>query len=224
MTTDDIFYRRNLPHIHPQMSSFFITFCLINSIPMTVLQRLKQEREQELLTLPKRYSGIQLKSAAYNCEKKHFAKFDEWLDRCSEGPIWLRDNIIADIVAAKLHEMDQRFFKLLAYTIMSNHVHLLIRMLATNTASTTNRSGKTRDYPVTDCLRLIKGCAARLSNKHLGRTGAFWHSESYDHYVRDEQELYRIVEYIKNNPVHAGLVNDWRLWTHTFVDESVSLM
>jgi hypothetical protein len=40
----------------------------------------------------------------------------------------------------------------------------------------------------------------------LGRTGkAFWQDESFDHRVQDEVELLRIVRYVENNPVSAGL-------------------
>jgi putative DNA methylase len=50
------------------------------------------------------------------------------------------------------------------------------------------------------------------ANLLLGRTGAFWQHESYDHWVRNEREFNRIVAYIEENPVSAGLaaaVEDW---------------
>ena len=55
--------------------------------------------------------------------------------------------------------------------------------------------------------------SARECNRVLGRTGEFWQHESYDHVVRDEAELERIVQYIENNPVKAGLCGrpeEWR--------------
>jgi hypothetical protein len=36
--------------------------------------------------------------------------------------------------------------------------------------------------------------------------------------VRDEDELERIVLYIINNPVKAGLVDDWNDWPFTYVN------
>lgn len=36
--------------------------------------------------------------------------------------------------------------------------------------------------------------------------------ESYDHVVRDQNELYRIVNYILNNPVKAKLCSDPSNW------------
>ncbi len=56
-------------------------------------------------------------------------------------------------------------------------------------------------------LQSLKGATARQANLVLGRTGeTFWQAESYDHWVRDEGEWDRIVAYIGNNPVKAGLV------------------
>ena len=56
-------------------------------------------------------------------------------------------------------------------------------------------------------LQSPKGSTAREANRVLGRTGErFWQAESYDHWVRDDHELERIVAYIENNPVKAGLV------------------
>jgi type I restriction enzyme R subunit len=40
----------------------------------------------------------------------------------------------------------------------------------------------------------------------LGLTGPFWQTETFDHYARDEAEVFKIIDYIENNPVVAGLV------------------
>jgi len=60
----------------------------------------------------------------------------------------------------------------------------------------------------------LKGYTAREANRILGRTGQhFWQEESFDHWSRDEDEFFRIIAYIENNPVKAGLVTrpeDWQ--------------
>ena len=62
-------------------------------------------------------------------------------------------------------------------------------------------------------MRVLRRSAARQTNLILGRTGQpFWQDESYDHWVRTEVELEKIVRYIERNPVAAGLaaaVEDW---------------
>jgi len=55
--------------------------------------------------------------------------------------------------------------------------------------------------------KYLKGYTAREANIILNRTGhGFWQDESFDHWARDRAEFFRIVSYIENNPVKAGLV------------------
>jgi putative transposase len=70
--------------------------------------------------------------------------------------------------------------------------------------------------PLDAIMKSLKGYTAWESNRVLGRKGTFWEQESYDHVVRDEQEFDRVVRYVQNNPVKAGLVkdSDQRRWNH----------
>ena len=71
-------------------------------------------------------------------------------------------------------------------------------------------------YRVTKILQDLKKYTARKCNKLLNRSGSFWQHESYDHVIRNEEELNKIVEYILNNPVKAKLVEnpyDWK-WSY----------
>jgi REP element-mobilizing transposase RayT len=106
---------------------------------------------------------------------------------------------------------------LIVYCIMSNHVHLSFDTTGYDQISVTNIAGKTKNYPVGDTMRLLKGSISRFCNLELKRTGAFWHKECYDHYVRDDEELHRIIEYILNNPVKAGLVKHWQEWKFSYI-------
>ena len=54
-------------------------------------------------------------------------------------------------------------------------------------------------------MHSLKSYTANKANEALGGMGAVWQGESYDHWVRDFEELERIVNYIKMNPVRAGL-------------------
>ena len=90
---------------------------------------------------------------------------------------------------------------------MANHVHLLVVPYISPTRF----------------LQSLKSYTARQANKLLGRTGEpFWQRESYDHWVRDEAERRRIISYIENNPVKAGLVNSPRNypWSSAAVREN----
>lgn len=211
MSTEAIYYyyRRNLPHYHLGGYPFFITFRLAGSLPLTILAQLGTQRERELKNLksdtPEERSKI---------EKKYFDYYEDWLDRCEFGPRWLQADNIAQIVMKEIHNMNGSRHKLMAHCIMPNHVHLLIESLIDKQA---NHQGRSAKYPVTDALRLLKGRTARNGNLELRRTGHFWQHESYDHVVRDEKELERIILYILNNPVKAGLVKEWKKWSFTYV-------
>lgn len=203
----DIYYRRRLPHIHPEGHLLFITFNLADSIPLNVWLELKQQREKELQNASP--------EQRYLIQKKYFGKYDEWLDRAQHGNHWLSQTNVAQIVADELHRMDGERYRLLSYCLMPNHVHLLIESLVTEVAA---HRGMSRRYPVTETLRLLKGRTARACNLALNRSGKFWQHESYDHYVRNEEELGRIIAYILHNPVKAGLAKEWTEWQFTYLN------
>jgi len=50
----------------------------------------------------------------------------------------------------------------------------------------------------------------------LGRRGAFWQHENYDHVVRDKAELSRIITYVLENPVKAELVGPHDQWEWSY--------
>jgi REP element-mobilizing transposase RayT len=172
-----MFYRRHLPHWQKPGSALFITWRLYGSIPASKLA----------LILKEKYTN------------KRFLLFDNELDRAGYGPIWLKDPALAQIVvdACRYGETELDLFRLSAFVVMSNHVHILI-------------------WPKVRLARItksIKGYTARECNKLLGRTGEkFWQDESFDHAVRNEEQFYRIKRYIERNPVKAGLVNDAKKW------------
>ena len=218
LENETIIYRRDLPHIHPKGAAFFITFRLAGSLPASVHRKLKEQRENELKQLSQKYRGKEFEREKYKAEKRHFARLDEWLDHASTGPHWLKEERLARIVADKIHDLNGKNYELIAYCIMSNHVHLLFDMAGYDQISPTNIAGKTKAYPVADTMRLLKGNTSRFCNLALDRTGAFWYKESYGHYVRDNEELCRIVEYILNNPVKAGLVKHWQEWKFSYLN------
>ena len=128
-----------------------------------------------------------------------FVMNDRLLDRDTLGPVWLRHPEIARMVAETLQagDVERHFYELGAWVVMPNHVHVL--MLP--------RTG----LPI--ITRWLKGSTARQANRLLARTGQpFWQDESYDHWVRNEKQLIRIINYIEQNPVTAGLAECAELW------------
>ena len=102
-------------------------------------------------------------------------------------------------------------YGLLAYCLMPNHAHILIQPFDIEPASETDREtvelGEMPDTGsrLSAIMHSLKSYSAHEANKLLRRTGSFWQQESYDHWVRDADELERILAYINTNPVKAGL-------------------
>lgn len=204
------FYRRNLPHIQPLNTALFLTFRLTGSLPKEVLGRMLDEKlilEKALKNDP---SASQ--SRFRQLARRHFAMLESWLDKASIGPTWLTDERIAGIVAEALHHRDGKRFRLDAYSIMPNHVHSVFAPL---TNSDTPES-------LSSIMHSLKRNTARRANQILGRSGAFWEHESFDHYIRNHAEHLRIVRYVLENPVKAGLVKTWEQWPWNYVRDPLS--
>jgi len=210
------FYRRKLPHWHPEGAMYFITFRLANSLPVRLIQELDEQREREKQVIRTRFSSAQQRAELYKLDKKYFGHFDAWLDRCvEESPRWLADEIVAQIVADEIQALDGERYALISYCLMSNHVHIV--MDTAGHAFQPAHEGVTAPYPLADTLKRLKGRTSRFCNQALGRGGPFWHHESYDHVIRDQKEYDRIVWYTVNNPVKAGLVQRWEDWKFTYL-------
>lgn len=207
------FYKNRLPHIAPVGAEFFITFRLADSLPLTVIQSLKEELETSVQKLREEKSKdykFKIKQLKYEFS----FRYDKYLDQKRFGNCFLKNKQVAAIVAGKLHQYDGEYYELEAYTIMPNHVHLLID---TSLQLEKEKSDSDSKYTQLDkIMQLIKGGSAFEANKILGRIGTFWMKDSYDHYVRNEKDWENIIEYIINNPVNAGLVCNWKDWDFTF--------
>jgi putative transposase len=169
-------YRRRLPHFHPNDAYLFLTWRQWGS------------------SLPAKAD-----STTYPTSGHAFVAHDRVLDRRASGPRWLKDPRIADAVshAILIGNCERRFYRLLAWVVMPNHVHLLILPLV----------------PIAVLMRWLKGSTARTANRILGRTGLpFWQDESYDHYLRSSSQIERTIAYIEGNPVSAGLVCSAEHW------------
>jgi REP element-mobilizing transposase RayT len=199
-------YRRNLPHIQPPGATLFVTTRLYGSLPIEMLQYWQKEakaRERLLASLPPDEQA----ERRYLEERRFFGRYDAELDRAATGPTWLRDPAVASAVMQELRNRDGVLYDLEACTIMSNHIHAVFAPLL---------NGEEGHYALPWIMHGLKRGSAWAANAILKRKGPFWQHESYDHYVRDTRELERIVYYVLNNPVKAGLVESWEEWPWTY--------
>jgi REP element-mobilizing transposase RayT len=169
--------RGYLPHFDAPNVTQFVTFLLHDAFPVT------RRREWEPL----------LHEVDESLRKR---KLEAWLDR-GHGECWLRNPDVAGQVEQVLRAEDGRTCRLRAWSLMPNHVHLVVDVWQT---------------PLSRLLHLWKGSSSREANKLLQRSGAFWEREYFDTLINDEGHLNKAIRYTENNPMQAGFVRDPKQW------------
>jgi putative DNA methylase len=123
---------------------------------------------------------------------------DTYLD-AGHGECFLREPDIAELVAGALRHFDGQRYELRAWVVMPNHVHGVVWPMPSHTLS--------------EILHSWKSFTASQANRRLNRIGQdFWQTESYDHLVRDDEDLHRCCHYTTMNPVDAGLCERPEAW------------
>lgn len=242
------FYGRNLPHIQRPEGTLFITFRLEGSIPQAVIDQWLMEK-RKLEAVWKRLNAMSAASVSpapeveaedwLKFQRRWFAKFEDELHRETCGPVWLKEERIAGIVAEALRYRDGNVYRLDAYCVMANHVHAVVapllserqaRELAENAllrqrglippAQTDSLRNPGEKSVLSVIMQSLKGYTARKCNLALGKSGQFWQHESFDHVVRDQAEWERTINYVLNNPVKARLVKEWQDWKWSYCRSS----
>jgi putative DNA methylase len=211
----ETFTRRNLPHWYVPGAAHFVTYRLYGTIPSATMRQWREERQRAIAAGKRRGAGQ--RELVERAHKLFFAKYDEFLD-AGETSRCLADPRVAAMIRDNLYHHRGGKYHLLAYCIMPNHVHVLLQPID-HTVKDINEiaSDEVRDAqsPLARIMHSLKSFTANRANELLSRTGPFWQAESYDHWVRDEDELERIVLYIHHNPVKAKLAARPRDWIYS---------
>src|SRR4029077_11396271 len=116
----------------------------------------------------------------------------------------LEDPKLAQIVVDAFYFFAGERYDLLGFVVMPSHCLWFFQPLEAwvNSLPPTRRPLTPRQH----IIHSIDRFTANACNRILGRTGAFWQREPYDHWIRSPEELERILLYIDGNPVKAGYV------------------
>jgi REP element-mobilizing transposase RayT len=187
--------RGYLPHVKYEGASYFVTFRLVDSLPKEVLLRFEREHGEALRRLP----AEALPGQAEAIHRALRRNIERYLDQ-GAGECHLRRPEIADMVAGALRHFHGEHYLLDDWVVMPNHVHVILWPMP--------------NFTLSEILKSRKRHTARQANLILGRTGeSFWQRESYDHWIRNDDEKARIRRYIRMNPVNARLCKvpeDWK--------------
>jgi putative transposase len=126
-----------------------------------------------------------------------FRQVEHMLDE-GMGSCVLRRSEARQLVTDALHYFDGQRYELGCYVVMPNHVHAIVRP----TIAALER-----------VLQSWKRHSARRINELNRIAGAMWQEESHDRIIRDEEHLWRTIQYIGQNPIRANLsAKEYRRW------------
>jgi len=114
---------------------------------------------------------------------------DQHLDHSELGCLLNDDNI--DLIRLYCQNLDPSHYRLIALSVMPNHVHMLIQ----------------QQLELSTIMQKVKGGLARLINKRLQRSGPLWGRGYFDKAIRCEQHFRTTYRYIRNNAPAAGLID-----------------
>lgn len=181
-----------LPHWFKPGAIYAVTFRLTDSLPASVLASWDQE-SLEIQTRARIQGRSLTEHENQKINQSRSRQTSDYLDQ-GRGSCHLKDPRIAQVVADAIGFFENKRYQLHAWCIMPNHVHVVLEPKP--------------DQHLSDTLKSWKSFSAKEANRILKRTGPFWQRESYDHIIRDLKEYDHALEYVRNNPIKAGL-KDW---------------
>ncbi|MBN1512020.1 MAG: transposase [Phycisphaerae bacterium] len=184
-------YSAYLPHWEQEGATYSVTFRLADSLPRAVLEGWLRER-QEIVQRAESTGRPLSDGEQRRLRELHSERVEKYLDT-GHGACHLNDERAATIVRDTLSHFDGERYDLVAWCVMPNHVHVIIRP----------RPGQ----ELAKILHSWKSFTSNEVNKVLGREGTLWQPDSFDHLIRDVDDLECSLQYVLDNPHAAGLMN-----------------
>ncbi len=229
-------YRHTLPHFQQPGQGYFITWNLKDAVPKKALSRYTKELELLKLKINSFSGGVAdsaprlkkdadsnphhpIKTAERNLphpelanlkkeyslsRKKYIKAYDDLLDAERKPMINLTKLENTVIIISALLFWEGKKLKNHAFCIMPNHVHWVLELF--------EKDKEAKPVYLEEIMYSVKRYTANEINKVEKRSGSLWQKESFDTTIRDEKHLYYAIEYTLNNPIKAGLINNWQNW------------
>ena len=180
-----------LPHWETENAIYAVTFRLNDSVPKEVRETWDAEREDLRL---KSESGSISGEEANRLTWLHSEKVEAWLD-AGHGSCVFRDPGCAQLMADVLKHFDGQRYRLDAWCVMPNHVHVVVMPHA--------------GHGLSDIVHSWKSYSAQQLNQRLKTEGTLWQPDFYNRIIRDAAEFDAQRRYVGGNPAVAGLT-DWK--------------
>ena len=212
---------QNRKHYPIGQKPIHLTYRLYGSIPKNYDAQLKDRRDQALtvakeesLKYPSGIGGQFLVKRTFEIIAHYELALDSFLHENSNGPYHLsKPEIAAEIIKSYQFLHDKRQLYVYVVCVMSNHVHAIVRA-----------PDEMEEVASGLIMSRHKSHTARKCNVILGLTGlSFWEDDYFDRTVRDGK-FTTVMWYVLNNPVKAGLVDNWREWPHCWLNPEYELL
>jgi len=183
---------RYLPHWSKQGAIYVVTFRLADAVPSEVSKSWRLERQQIVERAQQKGRPL-THIEQIELHRLYSEKIESFLD-AGHGECLLRKPQLTEIVHNALKHFDGERYKLIAWAVMPNHVHVILRPLA--------------GHELPEIVHSWKSFTSKQISRRLDRQGSLWMDEYYDHLIRDEDDFRNQVDYVLANPEKAGL-QDW---------------
>ena len=177
---------RKIPHFDAPHTQQSVTFRLGDALPQSVLREIHIESRH----IPD--------NKRENYQRR---RIEEWLDR-GIGCCVLRHPEVAEVMCNALKHYHNERYRLLAWCVMPNHVHVVIEP----------------NYPLSRIVQNWKSYTAHWTRQQTVQhqldvpPGKFWMRGYWDRYIRNPEHLQTVLEYVHQNPVKAGLCDNAEEW------------
>jgi putative transposase len=116
---------------------------------------------------------------------------------CTEGRavVFTDADTVSQVLSQFMRAAREDRFAVIVYCFMPDHVHLVV-------------GGTEEDSDLKNFIRAAKQYSGYDYKQRVGKR--LWQRYGHEHVIRDDEQLRRIVRYILENPVRAGLVKDPR--------------
>jgi REP element-mobilizing transposase RayT len=123
----------------------------------------------------------------------------------SRMPLFATFSLGAVVAAELARTHTSGAWRLLAWVVMPDHIHLLVEL---------------RGGSLPQTVRAFKGRTAMRINAIRGSRGSVWQRGYHDHAIRREEVLIDAARYVVANPLRAGLVRqlrDYPFWDSVYL-------
>ena len=193
------FWGGNLPHWDVVGRPIFLTLHVRGAIPPLASARLRRDAAA-LKDLPDTTYARRMKLI--------FTQMEAWLDRTDYEPVLTQAEVAMVLREAIAERERRRCWRVLHWVLMPSHLHVLY---VGGTVGMKTLMGN------------FKRWTGHRAARALGREERrFWQDEWFDHWSRSADETERIVAYIRQNPLRAGLVKRSEDWPHASWNQPAS--